>query len=307
MNACIRAVVRTALSHRLEVFGVRRGYHGLITDEFVRLDASSVSGLINRGGTFLLTARTKEFETARGIQKACRVLTKRRMDGLIVLGGNGSLKGAWELAQKTRTALIGIPKSIDNDVGGTDFSIGFDTAVNTAVEVVDKIRDTATSHERLFFVEVMGRKRGFLALATALAGGAEAVLLPETQTDIPALCRKLEEGKRRGKTSSIVVVAEGDEVGGAFDIARKIRRATDYDVRVSVIGHQQRGGAPSAFDRILASQLGNAAVKFLLQGERTKLVGIRRGEIVLSPLDHAWKIKRPLDPSLLGLAEILSR
>ncbi len=278
-----------------------------MTGECIPLDGKSVSGLINRGGTFLHTARAKEFETTTGMRKAVRTLAHRRTDGLIVLGGNGSLKGAWELAQKTPTAVIGIPKSIDNDIGGTDFSIGFDTAVNTAVEAIDKIRDTATSHERLFFVEVMGRKRGFLALATAIAGGAEAVLLPEIDTDIRSLCRLLEEGKKHGKSSSIVVVAEGDEAGGALRIANKIRKSTDYDVRVSILGHQQRGGAPSAFDRILASQLGSAAVEALIRGERTKLVGIQGGKISFSSLEVAWKIKKPLDPSLLRLSEILSR
>ena len=276
--------------------------------EFVHLDGSSVSGIINRGGTFLHTVREKEFSTSAGIRKACRIITKHRIDGLIVLGGNGSLRGAWELAHKTSAAIIGVPKSIDNDVGGTDFSIGFDTAMNTAVEVIDKIRDTATSHERLFLVETMGRKRGFLALATALAGGAEAVLLPEVTTDTNALCHQLEIGRKRGKHSSIIVVAEGDEAGGAFEIARKIRKKLKgYDVRVSVIGHQQRGGAPSAFDRILASQFGNAAVEAIIEGEKTKMVAIRRGEILLLPLEFSWRIEKPLDASLLRLAETLSR
>ncbi|MBI4115370.1 MAG: 6-phosphofructokinase [Candidatus Omnitrophica bacterium] len=307
LNACLRAIVRTALTHHLEIFGIRRGFKGLISGDLIPLDGRSVSGVINRGGTFLLTARDKEFRTGKGIKKACLVLAKHRMGGLIVLGGNGSLQGAWELSQKTSTAVMGVPKSIDNDVGGTDFSIGFDTAVNTAVEVIDRIRDTATSHERLFLVETMGRKRGFLALATAIAGGAESVLLPELSSDIPSLCRKLAEAKRHGKVSSIVVVAEGDESGGAFKIAKRIQRsAKGYDVRVSVIGHQQRGGAPSAFDRILASQFGTAAVEALIRGERTKLVGIQGGKLTLSPLESAWKIEKPLDPNLLRLSEILS-
>lgn len=307
LNACIRAIVRTASSHDVEVFGIRRGYAGLISDEVIRLDNHSVSGIINRGGTILLTTRSKGFEAPAGIQKAARVLAKHRLGGLIVLGGNGSLRGAWELSGKTPTAILGVPKSIDNDIGGTDFCIGFDTAVNTAVEVIDKIRDTATSHERLFFVEVMGRKRGFLALAAALAGGAEAVLLPEVKTNVKELCKELSEGKRRGKVSSIVVVAEGDEAGGAFEIARKIRKTTDYDVRVSIIGHQQRGGAPSASDRILASQFGNGAVEALLQGARNKLVGIHAGRIILSPLEQAWQVKNPLDPNLVRLSTVLSR
>lgn len=307
LNAGIRSVVRTALAHRLEIIGIRRGFRGLMTGEVLRLDGPSVSGIINRGGTFLLTAREDEFRTAVGLRKAAQTLSRHKLDGLIVFGGNGSLQGAFELSKKTGTAIIGVPKSIDNDVGGTDFSIGFDTALNTAVEVIDKLRDTATSHERLFLVEVMGRKRGFLALATALAGGAEAVLLPEVKTDMRALCEKLAEGKRRKKISSLVVVAEGDESGGAFKIAAKIRKTTDYDVRVSVIGHQQRGGAPSAFDRILASQLGSAAVDALLAGEKTKMAGVRAGKIILSPLEDAFRIEKPLEASLLRLAETLSR
>ena len=307
LNACLRAVVRTALNHRLEIFGIRRGFKGLLANEFIPLNGRSVSGIINQGGTILHTARDQEFRTPAGIRKATRVLARRRLDGLVVLGGNGSLQGAWELAQETPTAMIGIPKSIDNDIGGTDFSIGFDTAVNTAVGVIDKIRDTATSHERLFLVETMGRKRGFLALATALAGGAEGVLLPEVTTDLKMLHRKLQEGKKRGKISSIIVVAEGDEAGGAFKIAKKLRNVAGYDVRVSVIGHQQRGGAPSAFDRILASQFGNAAVEVLLRGEKNKMAGFQAGRIVLVPLESAWKIKKPLDPNLFHLAEILSQ
>lgn len=306
LNACLRAVVRTAFASNLKVLGIRHGYEGLMAGEVLPLDRSSVSGVINRGGTFLHTARSENFTTPQGIEKACRVITKLGIEGLVILGGEGSLHGAWDLAQKTQAAVLGIPKSIDNDVGGTDFSIGFDTAVNTAVEVIDKIRDTATSHDRLFLVETMGRKRGFLALATALAAGAEAVLLPEVVNDLDALRKKLDRGRAQGKVSSIVVVAEGEEEGGAIEIARKIKKGSDYDVRVSVIGYQQRGGAPSAFDRILASQFGNRAVEALLEGEKTKMVGTQGGKIVLSPLHMAFRSKRPLDPSLLRLSEILS-
>ncbi len=307
LNACIRAVVRTALARRLKILGIRRGYKGLLRNEWIELDACSVSGIINLGGTLLHTARDQEFRTPAGIKKASRILARHRLDGLIILGGDGSLHGAWELAQKTSTAILGIPKSIDNDIGGTDFSIGFDTAVNTAVQVIDKIRDTATSHERLFLIETMGRTRGFLALASAIAGGAEEVLLPEIPNDLKKLHRKLEEGKKRGKISSIIVVAEGEEAGGAFKIAKKLKGLASYDIRVSVIGYQQRGGAPSAFDRILASQFGEAAVEAFLRGEQTKMVGIQAGEIVLVPLESAWRIRKPLDPNLLRLSEILSR
>ena len=299
--------MRTALASGLKVLGIRHGYEGLMAGEVLPLDRSSVSGIINRGGTFLHTARSENFTAPEGIEKACRVITKQGIEGLVVLGGNGSLHGASDLARKTQAAILGIPKSIDNDVGGTDFSIGFDTALNTAIEVIDKIRDTATSHDRLFLVETMGRKRGFLALATALAAGAEAVLLPEVVNDLETLCKKLDQGKGHGKVSSIVVVAEGEEEGGAIEIARKIKKFSDYDVRVSIIGYQQRGGAPSAFDRILASQLGNAAVEALLRGERSKIVGLRNNQVTLSPLDTAFRETRPLDPTLLRLSEILSR
>lgn len=307
LNACIRAVVRTALTHSIEVIGIRRGYSGLIAGESIPLNGRSVSGLINQGGTLLRTARNDEFRKGRGIQKACRTISKLRLDGLIILGGNGSLKGAGILAEKTPAAIVGIPKSIDNDIGGTDFSIGFDTAVNTAVGVIDKIRDTATSHERVFLVETMGRKRGFLALASAIAGGAEGVLLPEVKNDFKKLHQRLQQGEKHGKVSSIIVVAEGEEAGGAFKIAKKLKNLGGYDIRVAVIGHQQRGGAPSSADRILASGFGNLAVEALLRGERTKMTAIRNGQIVLVPLEFAWKIQKPLDANLLRLSDILSQ
>lgn len=307
LNACIRAAVRTALAHRLEILGIRHGYTGLIEGKFVRLDSRSVSGMISRGGTFLHTARENQFYKLGGIQKAAKTITRLRLDGLIILGGNGSLEGADKLSKKTKAAIIGIPKSIDNDIGGTDFSIGFDSAVNTAVEVIDKIRDTATSHDRVFLVETMGRKRGFLALASAIAGGAEDVLLPEVKTDFKNLHKKLQEGKRHGKVSSIIVIAEGDETGGAFKIEKQLKRIGGYDVRVAIIGHQQRGGAPSSTDRILASQFGNLAVEALVKGERSKMTAIRNGQITLIPLEFAWKIDKPLDPHLLRLAPILSQ
>ncbi len=307
LNACIRAVVRTALAHQLEIFGIRRGYTGLIEGNFRTLDSRSVSGIISQGGTFLHTAREDKFYKPSGIQKAAKTIARLRLDGLIILGGNGSLQGAWELAKKTPAAIIGIPKSIDNDIGGTDFSIGFDTAVNTAVGVIDKIRDTATSHERVFLVETMGRKRGFLALASAIAGGAEEVLLPEVKNDFKKLHQRLRQGEKHGKVSSIIVVAEGEEAGGAFKIAKKLKNHGGYDIRVAVIGHQQRGGAPSAFDRILASGFGNLAVEALLQGEKIKMTAIRGGQIELVPLEFAYKIQKPLDVGLLRLSEILSR
>lgn len=307
LNAGIRAVVRTAAGIGYEVIGIRRGWKGLLAHDFILLNRRSVSGIINRGGTILLTAREKRFYSKSGLRKAAAAMRRLRIEGLIVFGGNGSLQGAWELAQRTTIPILGVPKSIDNDVGGTDIAIGFDTAVNTAVEAIDRIRDTATSHERLFLVEVMGRKRGFLALSAAVASGAEAVLLPETKTDLKELCRQLEKGKRRGKVSSIVVVAEGDDSGGAFKVAKKINRFSKYEIRVSILGHLQRGGAPTAFDRILASQLGTSAVEALVQGARTQMVGLRKGKVILSSLEDAWKEIRLLNPSLLKLTEILSR
>ncbi|MBI1976031.1 MAG: 6-phosphofructokinase [Candidatus Omnitrophica bacterium] len=306
LNACLRAVIRRALLANREVLGIRRGFKGLMDGKIIPLDYKSTSGIINRGGTFLLSARSEEFHRPSGRKKAVHTLKRHRIDGLIVIGGNGSLRGAWELSKETDTAIIGVPKSIDNDIGGSDYSIGFDTAVNTAVEAIDKIRDTATSHEQLFLVEVMGRTRGFLALAAGVAGGAEEVLIPETPTNIPKLCKKLEEGRKKGKRSTIIVVAEGDEAGGAFEIAKKIQRKTNYQIRVSILGHQQRGGSPTAFDRILASQLGVGAVEALLKGARNKVIGRVNGKLILSSLDIAWKKAPKLDQNLVRLAEILS-
>ena len=306
LNACIRAIVRTALSHKLRVTGFRRGYKGLVSGETVSLTDRSVSGIVNQGGTILLTARSEEFRSAQGVRKGAQVLKQTGVEGLIVLGGNGSLKGASELASQTDVAIIGIPKSIDNDIGGTDVTIGFDTAVNTVIGVIDKLRDTATAHERVFLVEVMGRQSGNLALHAAVAGGAEDVLIPETPTDIGRLCAQLDVGEKKGKKSSIIVVAEGDEAGGAFEIARKLGACSSYDVRVSVIGHQQRGGSPSAFDRLLAARLGQAAVDAVLNGERGKMVGFRGGKVVLSPLETAWKETPHVPPDLVKLSEILA-
>lgn len=306
-NACIRAVVRTGIYYGLNVSGIRRGYKGLIQGELISMDSKSVGGIINLGGTILLSARCEEFKTREGLKRAAATLKKNSIDGLIIIGGNGSLAGAYNLSKYTDTSIIGIPASIDNDIGGSDYSIGFDTAVNTALSTIDKIRDTATSHERLFFVEVMGRKAGFIAISCGIAGGAEEILLPETRTDLTSLCRKLDEGKRRGKVSSIVVVAEGDESGGAFKVAEKIKKMySGYEVRVSVIGHQQRGGSPSAYDRIMAARFGNAAVDALLRGKRSKLVGYRADKLVLVDFKKSLEATRKPDPSLIELYRILA-
>ena len=306
LNACIRAVVRRALLSNLQVFGIRRGFKGLVEGDVIPLDYHSTRGIISLGGTFLLSARSLEFYQANERKKAVSTLQRHDIQGLIVIGGNGSLKGAWQLSHEIKIPIIGIPKSIDNDIGGTDYCIGFDTAVNTAVEAIDRLRDTATSHERLFLVEVMGRDRGFLALFSAIAGGAEAVLLPETPTDISALCKKLDEGRIKGKRSTIIVVAEGDEAGGAIEIAEKIKKRYNYDIRISILGHQQRGGSPSAFDRILATQLGYKAVEVLVKKKRSCIVGIIKGDVKVSPLMTSWKSKRRIDSYHLRLMQDLN-
>lgn len=306
LNAAIRAVARSAAALGWSVLGIQRGFDGLLRGETTVLDAAAVSGIINRGGTILRTARSEVFQTPEGLRQAAATLDRLGVSGLIVLGGNGSLRGASELSRLARTPIIGIPKSIDNDVGGTDCAIGFDTAVNTALGAIDRIRDTATSHDRLFIVEVMGRKNGYLALAAGLAGGAEEVVVPETPTDLDAICRRLEQGRERGKRSSIIVVAEGDEAGGAFALAEALRRRIGYEIRVSVLGHQQRGGAPTAFDRILASRLGAAAVTALRDGQRDKVVGVIHDEVVVSDLERAWRQTPRFRRELVELIALLA-
>jgi len=306
LNPCIRSVVRTALCEGIETIGVQRGWRGLVENEMEPMDARSVAGIAKLGGTVLRSSRCPEFRQAEVREQAAANLREREIDGLLVIGGNGSLQGASELSLQTSLPLIGIPKTIDNDVGGTDYALGFDTAVNTAVEAIDKIRDTATSHERLFLVEVMGRNRGFLALEVALACGAEGVLVPEVPTDIGALCAQLERCRDAGKVSSIVVVAEGDDAGNAYEIARKIADESGYDPRVSVLGYIQRGGAPSAADRVQGGLFGKAAVDALLAGETSKLVAKRDGETKLVELELAWKETRELPGNLMELARILA-
>ena len=306
LNPCIRSVVRTALASGLEVIGIHRGWQGLIENDMAGMDARSVAGIVNLGGTVLRSSRCPEFREAEVRQQAALHLAEREIDGLIVIGGNGSLQGAWELSRQASLPVIGIPKTIDNDVGGTDYCLGFDTAVNTAVAAIDKIRDTATSHERLFLVEVMGRNRGFLALEVALACGAEGVLVPEVPTDIAALCSQLERCREAGKVSSIVVVAEGDDAGNAYEIAEKITCQSSYDPRVSVLGYIQRGGRPSAVDRVQGGLFGKAAVDALAAGESSKLVGRQNGATTLAELELAWKETRELPAHLMELAGILA-
>lgn len=307
MNAAIRAVVRTALSQGLEVVGIYRGYQGMIEDDMIELDHFKVSNIIHRGGTFLKTARSDEFRTAEGRAKAAQNLTDRGVEGLVVIGGDGSFRGAVALREQFGIPVVGCPGTIDNDLFGTDYTIGYDTAVNTAVHAVDQIRDTADSHNRLFFVEVMGRDAGFIALRTGIASGAESVLIPETTTHIDELIAKLESGAAMKKTSAIIIVAEGDDEGGAFEIAKKVNeKFHGWESKVTVLGHIQRGGSPTAFDRILASRMGNHAVMSLLNGDTDVMIGQRDGQMVTVPFSQAVKHHESINPHLLDLVEILA-
>jgi len=307
MNAAVRAVVRTASYHGLEVFAVDRGYQGLIDDCIRPMGPRDVGGIINRGGTILHSARCKEFYEPEGRAKSAENLKRHGVEGLVVIGGDGTYRGAVRLHEEHGIRCIGLPGTIDNDIGGTDFTIGYDTALNIAVEAIDRIRDTAESHDRLFFVEVMGRHSGYLAMMSGIAGGAEEILVPENPTDIPLLVDHLRENREKGKMSAIVVVAEGDDAGNAIDVARKVGEISEFEgSRVVVIGHLQRGGTPTAFDRILASRLGLRAVEALTEGENGKMVGISGNNVVLRPLAEAWECRTRFDPGLLRVAHILA-
>lgn len=307
MNACIRAVVRTAIYEGLRVVGIMRGYEGMIEGEFVEMNSGSVSDIIHRGGTILKTARSQRFRTVEGRVTAAQNLRKFGIDGVVAIGGDGTCTGARIFYEEHGIPFIATPGTIDNDLYGTDYTIGYDTALNTAVYAIDKIRDTAASHDRLFFVEVMGRDAGFIALNAGIGGGAEAVLIPETKTDIEALIRLLEKGWSRKKSSSIIVVAEGDEAGGAFAIAEKVKaHLKHYDTRVTVLGHIQRGGSPTCMDRVQASELGHAAVKALLAGKHSLMLGKLRGEISETPFEQAIKQHNAMNPGLLDLVKVLS-
>lgn len=307
MNAAIRAVVRCAHYHGLECYGIERGYQGLIDGTLAPLGPRSVSGIINRGGTILRSARCESFFEAEGRAHAARTLREHEIEGLAIIGGDGSYRGAAALSEEHGIACIGIPGTIDNDIGGTDYTIGYDTALNVAVEAIDRIRDTAHSHDRLFFIEVMGRNSGYLAMMAGMAGGAEMVLVPESKTDIMELVQTLRDGQSRGKTSSIVVVAEGDEAGSALDIAREFDAKSEFhDTRVTVLGHLQRGGPPTAYDRILASRLGVEAVEALRRGETGQMVGLQKDRVVLSPLSMAWDYSTVFDSSYFNTFQILA-
>ncbi len=307
MNAAIRAVVRTAEYYGISVTGICSGYQGMIDAHFMPLTARSVSNIIHHGGTILRTARCKAFLEESGRELASRNLTQAGIEGVVVIGGDGSYRGAQKLHEEQGIATIGVPGTIDNDIGGTDYTIGFFTAINTAVEAIDRIRDTAASHDRIFFVEVMGRSSGYIAMISGIAAGAEEILVPETPTNIDSLVEMLRIAKNNGKKSMIIVVAEGDDAGNAMEIANKVAKNSEFtDTRVSIIGHLQRGGAPSAMDRVLASRMGVRAVEALQLGEAGKMVGIHHHKIVLRPLSDAWELCTKFDPALLEIAKILS-
>ncbi len=308
MNACIRSAVRCGIYNELEVYGITKGYQGLIDGDIEKLGLRSVSNILTRGGTVLKTSRCMEFKNTKGRKKAIATLNKHKIDGLIVIGGNGSFKGAFELNREWKKGfVVGIPGTIDNDITGTDFTIGADTAVNTALDAIDKIRDTVHSMERIFVVEVMGREEGFIAIRVGLAGGAEDILVPATEYNIDDMCNDIRKGRKKGKISWIIVVAEG--TASAPEVAKLIHQNTDFEVRSITLGHIQRGGSPTAFDRILASRMGAAAVEALIKGESGKAVGIESDRIVLSDFMIACqhcKKKMSLDKELYKLTRILA-
>ena len=307
MNAAIRAVTRSAIYNGWKVKGIYHGYNGLINGEIEEFTSESVSNIIQRGGTILKTARSKEFMTPEGRKKAYETLQREKIEALVVIGGNGTLAGAREFADEYNIVCIGLPGTIDNDLNGTDYTIGYDTALNTIVSCVDKIRDTAASHDRIFFVEVMGRDAGFLAQNSAIASGAEAAIIPEDNTDVDQLEQFISRGIRKTKNSSIVIVSESPKDGGAMHYAERVKKEyPQYEVRVSILGHLQRGGSPSAYDRILASRLGEGAIEALLDGQRNVLIGIHNDKVVYIPFAEAIISDKPLDKSLINVLNQLS-
>ncbi len=307
MNAAIRAVVRSANHYNLTVYGVREGYNGLINDEFTKMGPRSVKNIITEGGTILKSARSKEFRTKEGRKKAYENCVKYNIDGLVCIGGDGTFNGAKIFYEEYGIQVIGLPGTIDNDIFGTDNTIGYDTALNTAMEAIDKIRDTATSHNRVFFVEVMGRDAGFIALNSGLATGALDILIPERRDSIDELFATFERAEKAGKASSIVVVAEGEKLGSIYDLAKATQQGfPDYDIRVAVLGHIQRGGSPSCADRVLASRLGHAAVTGLMEGRTNVMAGMKANSIVFTPIEEAIKKHNEIDQDLLRISEILA-
>lgn len=307
MNAAIRAIVRTGLYNNLEVTGIINGYQGLIKGHFEALNRNSVSNIIQRGGTILKTARSEQFKTEEGMEIAFRNLQQQEVDALIVIGGDGTFTGAHIFGHKYDYPIVGLPGTIDNDLYGTDSTIGYDTAVNTVMQAVDKIRDTAQSHDRLFFVEVMGRDAGYIALRSGVASGADNILVPEAKTNIDNLIRMLKYDWKRNKTSGIIIVAEGDDEGGAYEIARKVEeKFHEFETRVTILGHIQRGGSPTAWDRVLASMLGYAAVNALMNDERDVMIGIQNSQLVYTPFEMTVKNKKEFKYNYLEVARILS-
>ncbi|MBC8053600.1 MAG: 6-phosphofructokinase [Sphingobacteriaceae bacterium] len=305
MNAAIRAVVRTGLYYNLQVTGIMRGYEGMVNGEFINMDRKSVANIIQRGGTILKTFRSEAFRTKEGRAKAFQQLQQHQIDGVVVIGGEGTFTGAQAFIQEHNFPIVGIPGTIDNDLIGTDYTIGYDTAINNVIDAVDKIRDTAESHDRLFIVEVMGRDSGLIALRSGIGSGAEAIMIPESKTDLDHLFRRLEEG-RKDKSSKIIIVAEGDNEGG-FEITAKIKeRFPNYDTRLSILGHIQRGGRPTCMDRVLASRVGVAAVEALLNGRKGEMIGSVNNNIHYTPFHNAIKHISEVNPYLLKIVDILS-
>ena len=308
MNACVRAVVRGAVYHGIEVFGIRRGYSGMIAGDFYKMESHSVSNIIQRGGTILKSARSKEFMTPEGRKKAFENLQEHGIEGLVAIGGNGTFTGAMIFGNEYGIPTVGAPGTIDNDLYGTDYTIGFDTAVNTALDAIDRIRDTASSHDRIFFIEVMGRDSGYIAVQSGIAGGAELVMVPEVLTPISEVVETLKQGWSRSKSSSIIIVAEGDEAGSAAEVAEKIKAQVDEDadIRVTTLGHTQRGGPPSAYDRILASRWGLGALEGLIGGQKNVMAGIINNDLVYTPFEDTIRLPKPINEDLLRMVKILS-
>ena len=308
MNAAIRSVVRACAFHNVECVGIYRGYEGMIEGDFKAMDARSVKGIINKGGTVLKSARSKEFRTAEGRKKAYQKLTEAHIDALVAIGGDGTFTGAMVFNQEFDFPVMGIPGTIDNDIFGTSHTLGYDTALNTVVEAIDKIRDTASSHNRLFFIEVMGRDAGHIALNVGVGAGAEEILIPEEDLGLDRLLESLRRSKQSGKSSSIVVVAEGDKIGkNVFELKDYVdQNMTEYEVRVSVLGHMQRGGSPSCFDRVLASRMGVKAVESLLDGKTNFMVGLLNDKMELTPLDQAIKGQSKINLELLRVSDIMT-
>jgi 6-phosphofructokinase 1 len=307
MNACLRAVIRGAIYHGIEAYGIKYGYNGLIEGDIYKMKSYSVSNIIQKGGTILKSARSAEFRSKEGRKKAYQQLQRRGIEGLVVIGGDGTFTGASIFYEEYGFPIVGAPGTIDNDLYGTDYTIGFDTAVNTALEAIDKIRDTANSHDRIFFIEVMGRDSGYIAIQSGIGGGAELIMVPETSTSIEDVIHDLNQGRNTEKTSSIVVVAEGDEEGGAMEVVNKVKdRLKGKDLKVSILGHIQRGGAPTAMDRIIGSRLGLAALEGLLGGKKNMMAGIINNRVVYTDFKECINTAKPLEQDLLRMVKILS-